>query len=172
MTDYTPTTKDLLTTDTTLADEAYGIGEENGAMAAEWCIDDSVPYATAAKIWQGLADGDPLVMDAYKVPDLGGEYAGDYSEADLADDLGIDPTDGEAMTEAAEAYLQGTGAGFWAKLEAKAAALLDFEVVADGIEWEDADGVKAWPLLGAAGVAEHVAGLGYDDVVVQPAPGP
>jgi predicted RNA-binding Zn-ribbon protein involved in translation (DUF1610 family) len=43
-----------------------------------------------------------------------------------------------------------------------------FELIADGIRWEDADGRTSWPGREAAALAEVVGGLGYQ-VEMRPA---
>lgn len=44
-----------------------------------------------------------------------------------------------------------------------------FAVIADGIEWEDSDGLTEWPWEEAVSLAELLESMGYDTALVQTA---
>jgi hypothetical protein len=44
-----------------------------------------------------------------------------------------------------------------------------YQVIADGIAWEDSDGRTEWPRAEADSLADHLASQGYKDVEVIPA---
>jgi hypothetical protein len=74
-----------------LTDRATAIATTHGTSAAGWVFDGNTPDETYRRVLQGITDGDPEVLDAYRVPDLSGEYASDCTETGLADELGLDP---------------------------------------------------------------------------------
>lgn len=99
--------------------QAAEIGRKHGHSAATWVFDGNTPRETYAHVLKGIEGGDPLVLDAYRVPDLSGEYMSDsYSERDLAEEIGIDP-DGEPakLDKAADAYRFAAGQAFWDEVE-------------------------------------------------------
>lgn len=55
-------------------------------------------------------------MDAYREPNLSGEWADDYTERDLAADLGIEPYS-DLADDAANAWLEEASAAFWSVIE-------------------------------------------------------
>lgn len=88
-------------------------GREHGAAAGSWLIDGNTSSETARAILQGIADGDPEVMDMQPSP-LSGEWAGE-SIGELID--GYDELNAVEQDEACAAYEQGFGEGFWAEVE-------------------------------------------------------
>lgn len=93
--------------------DAARIGTEHGRSAATWV---EISSANAGQILAGITDGDPAVMDSFREPDLSGEFAGDYTERDLAGALGIGE-DSYALDDAATAYLDAASTAFWQALE-------------------------------------------------------
>ena len=73
-----------------LTEQAEKIGAEHGRNAASWVIDGRTDHATLVWLRKRLDEGDPAVYDAYRTPDLSGEYAGDYLSGDLMRDLGAE----------------------------------------------------------------------------------
>jgi len=63
-------------------------GAEAGRNAASWCTDGNTTLETYRAILRGIEDGDPAVLDAYRVPDLSGEYADAPTPSDLAERYG------------------------------------------------------------------------------------
>jgi hypothetical protein len=63
-------------------------GTEHGTAAASWVFDGNTTTATFERYAQGLADGDPEVLDQLPHADLSGEWADRYSSVDLEHDLG------------------------------------------------------------------------------------
>ena len=60
------------------------------------------------------------MLDSLRAPDLSGEFADEYSERDLADDLDVDQDseDGQAiMDDAANAYNDAASEAFWHEVE-------------------------------------------------------
>lgn len=101
-----------------LADRATELGRASGTERAAWVIDGNTDDATKAWINKGIADGDPVVMDAYSPPNLSGEYA-DETELDLARALGLPHpwSPGPAWDAVTDAYELGASEGFWQELE-------------------------------------------------------
>jgi hypothetical protein len=95
---------------------AEKIGAEHGKSAASWVFDGSTSEDTYRYVLAGIESGDPEVMDAYRVPDLSGEWADSYDLNDLADELGIDQ-DSENLDDAATAWLDAASEAFWAEVE-------------------------------------------------------
>ena len=104
--------------------KAAEIGTSHGRNAAGWVFDGNTPAAVYAEVLKGIEDGDPQVMDAYRAPDLSGEFADSYSEHLLIAETGLGdaelmPDDewNEAVSEAANAYNDAASAAFWAEVE-------------------------------------------------------
>jgi len=104
------------------------LAAEHGKAAASWAFDGNTDRATYERARKGIDDGDPEVMDSFRVPDLGGEYADDFTDRSLADELGIDLPDladdsesalaaWDSMTAISEAYLFAVSAAYWAEIE-------------------------------------------------------
>ena len=109
--------------------EAGQIGAEAGRDAASWVFDGNTNDETYAWVLRGIEEGDPAVLDAYREPDLSGEWADSYSEEDLANDLGLTDDTGIAglseqeqavMDEAATAWADSAREAFWHALESTA----------------------------------------------------
>ena len=104
--------------------EAAKLGHDAGIAGASWVFNGNTSDETYRRVLQGITDGDPEIMDAYREPSLSGEFADDYSESDLAADLGLDDdTDeyAETLSEAADAYNQSASEAFWHEVERLAA---------------------------------------------------
>lgn len=43
-----------------------------------------------------------------------------------------------------------------------------YQVIVDGIAWEDSDGKSEWPKIEADTLADHLASQGYTDIEVIP----
>ena len=103
-----------------LTDQAAKIGAEHGRNAASWVFDGSTRDDTYRTVLRGIEDGDPAILDAYRTPDLSGEYADDYSEADLLRDVWpdteVDEPD-ELASELSDAYNDAASAAFWDAIE-------------------------------------------------------
>jgi hypothetical protein len=97
-------------------DQARKIGSEHGKAAASWVFDGNTTDENYRATLAGIENGDPQVMDAYRTPDLSGEYSGDYTDQDLAADLGLDQ-DSDSLDDAATAYLDATSEAFWSEVE-------------------------------------------------------
>ncbi len=99
---------------------ATELGADAGRAAASWVTNGNTTPATYRRILQGIEDGDPEVFDAYRTPDLSGEYAGDPTPATLADELGLtadEDDDGSLITECCDAYCDAASQAFWDELE-------------------------------------------------------
>lgn len=108
--------------------EIRRLAADHGKAAASWAFDGNTSRETYEQARKGIDDGDPAVMDAFRVPDLGGEYAGDFTDRDLADELGIDLPDvaddsesaldaWESMTRISDVYLFAVSAAYWDEVE-------------------------------------------------------
>lgn len=94
---------------------AEKIGTEAGIAAAQWVFSDRTTPRTYARYAEGIADGDPEVMDSLNEPSLSGEYSGDYDESDLRSDLGFSPD--ESIDAEADAFNQAASSAFWCEVE-------------------------------------------------------
>ena len=99
--------------------QAAELGEDAGRAAASWVFDVNTDRETYRAVLAGIEDGDPMVLDAYRTPDLSGEFAGDYSSSDLAGELGLDEdwTSPETLDAACDAWLDAAGEAFWHEVE-------------------------------------------------------
>jgi hypothetical protein len=115
---------------------AEKLGKRHGRNAAEWitqdawggrCTRGSVDNARA--FLAGYDDGDPLVMDAYRAPDLSGEFADDMTEARLMDHCFDDEADyadaADAHDDICLAYTDAASEAFWDELQRSAAAVIE-----------------------------------------------
>jgi hypothetical protein len=103
-----------------LTDRAAAIGRDNGRAAATWVFDGNTSEETCRRLLAGIESCDPEILDAYRVPDLSGEYAGDYTEDDLAAELDLDrdsSSHAEDVDAASGAYLDAASEGFWDEVE-------------------------------------------------------
>jgi hypothetical protein len=105
--------------DETMA-RADALGRDAGVAAASWIFDGSTDRAAYARVLAGITDGDPMVLDAYRVPDLSGEFADGYTPRDLAIELDLDPDDADdadAIGTVCDAWEAGASEGFWHEVE-------------------------------------------------------
>ena len=108
--------------DVSMADalnEARDLGTKHGKNAASWAFDGNTTEETYRAVVKGLDAGDPAVYDSFREPSFSGEYADDYSERDLCNDLGIDydETETSEIDEIADAYLEEARRAFWGEVE-------------------------------------------------------
>ncbi len=99
--------------------EAKAAGRHAGEAAASWATDGNTTPETARRIIDGYNDGDPEICDAFRVPDLSGEYAGDPTPQSLAEDLALDTDrdpDGTILDEACNAWVDAASDAFWSVL--------------------------------------------------------
>lgn len=110
-----------------ITERAAAIAREHGKAAASWVFDGNTTEDTYRAVLAGIESGDPAVMDAYRTPDLSGEFAGDYTPRDLAADLGIagdaDPEE-SGLSDAETTYLDTASEAFWHEVERMARAHL------------------------------------------------
>ena len=95
---------------------AADIGRSHGTAAARQAFDGNTDDETYRRVLAGIEDGDPEILDAYRVPDLSGGCTSD----DLARDLGLDSqADSHDVTLGAAhgAYRQAAGDAFWREAE-------------------------------------------------------
>jgi len=120
-----------LTADTITA-AADELGREHGHAAGTWIIDET-STERAERILQGIADGDPEIMDMMGAP-LSGEWAGS-SIPELVDASGLDwaELDSEEMRDRndvdtwCDAYEAGYADAFWAEVERAARYMVGTE---------------------------------------------
>src|SRR3974377_543539 len=67
---------------------AEAIGRDAGIAAASWIFDGNTTVATCRHVLAGITDGDPMVLDAWRLPDLSGEF-GDPRPATLGKDVDV-----------------------------------------------------------------------------------
>ena len=96
---------------------ARRIGAGHGRNAASWCFDGNTPAETYRIVARGLADIDPLVINAFdaNVPAL----CADYDARALCDDIDVDhdATDPGEVEVIADAWRDAASVAFWAELD-------------------------------------------------------
>lgn len=104
----------------------WEVAQKMGKNAASHVFDGNTTKDTYQHVLKGILEGDPEVMDAYREPDLSGEYGDDYSEEDLMADAGWVPHDGTALRdELAQQYNSEASDAFWHELERMCSYQLD-----------------------------------------------
>jgi hypothetical protein len=96
--------------------EAKRAGKRAGLAAASWKFDGNTTQTTYEHFLNGLADGDPEVLDGYAPPSwLSGEYAGES----LYELLGHPdtPKQEERIDAVAQAYEYAAEGAYWHELE-------------------------------------------------------
>jgi hypothetical protein len=97
---------------------AQQAGREDGEAAASWVFDGNTDDATYARVLRGITDGDPEVLDAYRPPDLSGEWADGETPATLAKRVDVVPHDGTLLLDdVCSIYEQAASEAFWAEIE-------------------------------------------------------
>ena len=122
---------------------AEKIGTQAGIDAAQWVFSDRTTPCTYARYAEGIADGDPEILDSLNEPSLSGEYSGDYTSSDLMFDLGIEHEETEYQDEICEVWNQAASASFWSEVERIARRNNPDEIVTrrrDGIRYLMGDG--------------------------------
>lgn len=64
-------------------DRARELGREAGRAAATWYFDGNTADETYAAVRRGIDEGDPAILDTFKVPDLSGEWADSPTPASI-----------------------------------------------------------------------------------------
>lgn len=96
--------------------QAYRDGQAAGKAAASWATDGNTTRKTYETILRGLEDGDPMVLDGFRLPDLSGEYADDPTPSTLAAEYGLSDDD-DRVGDACDAWENGVSDAFWSELE-------------------------------------------------------
>jgi len=97
---------------------AQNLGKSYGTNAAEWAIEpDRMSRQQMADLLKGIDDGDPLVMDQFREPNLSGENQGEPTPQNLAEDLGLGDGQEDELDKACEAWEEAASTSFWAKIE-------------------------------------------------------
>jgi hypothetical protein len=115
-------------TDDQIIARAEALGTDAGRDAGTWVFDGNTDTATYRHVLAGITDGDPEVLDAYRTPDLSGEFSDGPTPATLAAELGLDPAgDGDAvvLATACDAWADAARDGFWHEVERIARVQLD-----------------------------------------------
>lgn len=92
-------------------------GRDAGVGAASWAYDGNTPLEWYRKMLKGIEDGDPMILDSVREPNLSGEYAGDPTPRSLAEDYGIGEGREDALDAVCEAWEIAARDCFWARLE-------------------------------------------------------
>jgi len=100
-----------------LTSQAEKLGTEAGIAAAQWVFSDRTTPRTYARYAEGIADGDPEILDSLNEPSLSGEYSGDYTSSDLIFDLGIESEEIEYQDQLCEVWNQAASSAFWCEVE-------------------------------------------------------
>lgn len=99
----------------TLMKRAHDIGYDHGKAAGSWVFDGTATIAHYRNVLIMLKKGDPEIYDLLPSPDLGGEWADNYSGWDLARDLGLEDLDDD-YADACEEYEMGFSEGVEAEV--------------------------------------------------------
>lgn len=67
--------------------KAQELGREAGLAAASWVFDGNSSEKDYVRVYQGLEDGDPEVLDALPSPNLSGEWADDPTPKSLFEEI-------------------------------------------------------------------------------------
>jgi hypothetical protein len=91
----------------TPTEKAAKLGTEHGRNAASWVTDGDTDDATYRRLFVGIEDFDPEVLDALPHADLSGEWADGMTPKSLAEACGYDwyedeDFDSEALCDAYE----------------------------------------------------------------------
>ena len=95
-------------------------GRNAGKSAASWVFDGNTKDETYKRVLQGIKDGDPEILDAFRTPNLSGEYADDPTPQTLAEDYDLDSDndpEGWRLDEACTAWENAASDAFWAEVE-------------------------------------------------------
>lgn len=104
--------------------EAKRDGRDAGKNAASWAWEPGrmmqrQERESAERILRGIEDGDPAILDAYRLPNLSGEYAGDPTPSSLMEDYGVADDDPrrEWLEDAVRtAWEDAASSAFWSSL--------------------------------------------------------
>lgn len=100
-------------------------GRQAGLAAASWVFDGNTSKRTFERIANGIADGDPEVLDSLRGPNLSGEYADDPTPRSLAADYDLAEDDPRAewlIDDLATAWEDAASLAFWHEVERAAIA--------------------------------------------------
>lgn len=103
-------------------DKARRFGRDAGVCASSWTSGNNTTDEWYRKTLDGIRDGDPEVLDAFNLPSLSGEFAGDMTPQILAVSVGLHPDpdsleDSDAVSELCQAWEDGASDTFWSELE-------------------------------------------------------
>ncbi len=73
----------------TIVAKAEEDGYSAGVAAGSWVVDGNTSEATARRILEGIAEGDPVVMDSLPSSPLSGEWADGLTPASLLAEYGL-----------------------------------------------------------------------------------
>jgi hypothetical protein len=93
--------------------KAKSLGADAGYSAATWC---EIDERNAQRILTGFNDGDPEILDHFKLPDLSGEWADSPTPRSLAADIGIEDED-ERLDDACTAWEDAVSESFWNEVQ-------------------------------------------------------
>lgn len=89
-------------------------GRRAGLNAASWAFDGNTKPETYRRALKGLEDGDPEILDAYRTPDLSGEWADSPTPRTLQSDYDVDDDRWERIeAEVCDAWLNTADEAFW-----------------------------------------------------------
>ena len=99
--------------------QAREAGERAGRNAGSWVVDGNTSDKARAALRDGIADGDPEVMDRLPWCDLSGQWADWLTEADVIGETDADPEsmEPEELDELVEAYREAFDAAMVAEVE-------------------------------------------------------
>lgn len=91
-------------------------GRAAGRAAASWAYDGNTQQSWYERTLKGIQDGDPMILDQFRLPDLSGEFADSPTPQRLAEDIGIEADD-ERLDDACQEWENESATAFWEELE-------------------------------------------------------
>ena len=99
-------------------DTAREMGRAAGRAAATWFFDGNTTDETYASVARGVAEGDPEILDMFKVPDLSGEWADGLTPDGLMARVYAHPERNRDNEDAVcQAWEDGAQEGYMAEIE-------------------------------------------------------
>jgi hypothetical protein len=99
--------------------QAIRDGRDAGEAAAASAHDGNTEAVWYEWVYRGIYEGDPAVLDAFRLPDLSGEWAGDPTPATMAQEWGLNESndrDGSILDDLCTLYIDAADRAFWWEL--------------------------------------------------------
>jgi hypothetical protein len=100
----------------TLRSMAIRDGRRAGEAAASWVFDGNTDRETYERVLKAFDEGDPVVYDWFRSPDLSGEWADSPTPQTMADEWGMEPDD-ERLDDLCTLWEERATETFWDEIE-------------------------------------------------------